>query len=68
MSKHQHRIAWTSDALPYFGPVNNSRQNPAAHGGVRYVDRCRCGAERETLINGRHEEQGTWYTPEADDE
>lgn len=67
MKKHQHRIHTTSDALPFFGPVNDEKQNPAAHGGCRFVDRCRCGAERETLSNGGHIERGAWYMPAEND-
>lgn len=32
----------------------------AAHGNVCVVDTCRCGAERQTNVNGRHVERGPW--------
>ena len=57
----RHTTTACSDALPFSGPVSRDNQNPAAHGGVRYVDTCDdCGATRETLVNGRHEEVGAW--------
>ena len=36
-------------------------ENRAAHGNVCVTDEClACGARRARLINGRHEEAGTW--------
>lgn len=43
----------------YTGPVSRD-ENPAAHGGICQIETCRCGAERQTNINGRHIEQGRW--------
>lgn len=34
--------------------------NPAAHGGVAWLEHCSCGATREVNTNGRHEERGEW--------
>lgn len=35
----------------------------AAHGAVRYLDVCACGATRETNRNGHFTEIGTWTEP-----
>ena len=67
MKTHRHRAKRTSDALPFFGAVNPERPNEAAHGGCRFVATCACGAERETLVNGRHVERGRWIEPEESD-
>lgn len=64
MKTHRHRAKHTRDAGPYFWPVRQDRQNEAAHGGVRFVATCACGAQRETLVNGRHVERGRWIEPE----
>jgi hypothetical protein len=51
---------------PFAGPVSK-KQNPRAHGGVCYVDRCLdCGAERRTNVNGNHAEQGKWVKAEEE--
>ena len=60
MKQHRHTVHTTSDALPFFGPVSATRQNRAAHGGCRFREQCKCGAVREVLVNGRHEEVGAW--------
>lgn len=57
---HKHRVKYESEPLPFFGPVNPTRPNPAAHGGVRYVQTCGCGATREVLYNQAHYEYGPW--------
>lgn len=67
MTHHTHRavssmsrtVAWTHCvARPGVGCSG------AAHGGVTHVDRCRCGAERETEINGLHVVRGAWTEAE----
>lgn len=65
MSKHRHR------AMPgrgiergFSGPVNNERRDPRADGCVCCVDRCRCGAVRETNVNQCFVERGPWYMPD----
>ena len=62
---HRHRVATTSGPLPFFGPVAErlAGQNPAAWGNVRFRQRCRCGAERDILVNGDHDEAGPWIPP-----
>jgi len=58
--KHQHRTT-KSVVRPYVGySVRPDRPNPAAHGGVTIVERCACGAQRLTNVNGRHIETGRW--------
>lgn len=56
---HQHR-GRVSKTYGFTGCVNPARCNPAAHGNIRVVDTCRCGAVRVTLVNRRHEERGPW--------
>lgn len=54
----QH-VAVESHDYGFCGPVSRE-ENPAAHGNITRVERCRCGAERCININGRHIEQGEW--------
>jgi hypothetical protein len=43
--------------------------NPAAHGNIEVTEECaRCGAQRRTLINGRHEEHGPFGPSRAERE
>jgi hypothetical protein len=56
---HKHTAKVSSPALPFVGAVA-TRQNPAAHGGVRFLESCSCGASRERLVNGSHVERGAW--------
>lgn len=58
---HKHRAKYESAPLPYFGPVNPDHPNPWAHGGVRYVQTCSCGANREVLCNQGYYEYGPWF-------
>jgi hypothetical protein len=59
---HKHR------AIDRSGPVGSSgcvasvgrRCENMAHGGVRYVDRCACGATRDVNVNVVWSEFGTW--------
>lgn len=55
---HRHRVASTRVKC-FSGPVTR-RENRAAHGGTCDVDRCTCGATRETNVNGSHHERGPW--------
>jgi hypothetical protein len=57
-STHRHRTIGTTTRC-YTGPVR-SPENRAAHGNVCHVDRCLCGAERLTNVNGPHVEQSEW--------
>ncbi len=65
MKNHKHKTA--REALrPFTGPAAKARkENPAAHGNVTHVERCACGATRETNSNGRHVERGGWVASSA---
>lgn len=59
---HHHRPTHAISDLapgPYTGPVRWPG-NPAAHGGVSYVQQCRCGAVRRTNANAGAREVGAW--------
>lgn len=56
----RHETEREEGPLPYLYPVRPQDPNPAAHGGVRWVGHCRCGARRETLVNSCHIEVGDW--------
>ena len=59
-TKHTHRTVKTL-TRGYRGTVANPKKmNPAAAGGVLFIDVCRCGATKETNSNGRHVERGGW--------
>ena len=61
---HRHKLD-TERNYCFRGPAAGARtENRAAHGNVTVVERCACGATRETNINGRHVERGTWMQPE----
>lgn len=62
MANHKHKVS-ASTVRPFTGPVNLLRQNRAAHGNVENVERCRCGATRRTLVNGKHTETTGWIEP-----
>ena len=65
--RHRHTVTFTSNSLPAFGSVATGRKaNPLAHGGYRIVQTCGCGAQRDVIVNGRHEERGTWRAAEVD--
>ena len=56
--KHRHRTV-SSTISGFSGPVAWP-ENRAAHGCIRRVDTCRCGAKRSTNINQQHIEKGEW--------
>ena len=65
---HRHlRLPQGRSVTSYRGPVA-SPENPQAHGGVCFVDRCRCGATRKTNSNGGALERGPWVAPREDRE
>jgi len=66
----EHQAYTTGDARPFNGPVGPfDRQNPAAHGCVRYVDTCSaCGSRRERNVNGCRDEVGAWGPSAAERE
>lgn len=59
-----HAAASESEPRCYTGPVSESRPgseyNRAAHGNIEITETCRCGAQRHTLVNGRHKEHSGW--------
>lgn len=59
-----HERFTAGPALPFTASVafgSGSNYNPAAHGGVSYVETCdACGARRSVNQNGRHSELGHW--------
>lgn len=67
--QHTHRNDPKRERGPYgfLHCVNPSRCNPASHGGVYYVEVCRCGASRSVNSTGfgRHE-VGPWSTESED--
>lgn len=63
---HRHRSNPALSAIYGFtGPVTGAIENRRAHGGVRFVDRCQCGATRATNSNGGATERGPWREPES---
>lgn len=47
----------------YRGPIWGATPEPRAHGGVMYLDECRCGATRARNSNWTFEERGPWRLP-----
>lgn len=67
MSQHKHTAARSSnDALPYYDCVSPDVEHcvPAAHGGYRYIETCKCGARREVNANQGRIEYGPWRKEE----
>ena len=62
---HRHR-ADPSKRIerPFSGPVARPATREA-HGGICLVDRCKCGATRETNSNGGHVERGPWLVDDV---
>lgn len=51
VSAHRHRaIPGASTVRTFTGPVR-ADQDRRAHGGVCFIDTCRCGAQRRTNTN-----------------
>lgn len=65
---HTHRPSRSREAIraslrpyPFTGPVRfDNRANPAAHGGVCFVQRCACGARRVVNASAGYLEYGDW--------
>jgi hypothetical protein len=58
--KHRHTVhsRWE---WGYSGTVDRPiAVNPRAHGNIVVVESCKCGAYRETNVNGNHLERGKW--------
>ena len=65
---HKHKAKVTT-MRGYSGTAAGAHYTPRgeerrAHGGVCHVERCSCGATRETNSNGRYDERGTWQEPD----
>ena len=60
---HRHRMK-TSEDQGFSCAITrpDGTQNPAAHGVIRQIDTCSCGAVRHTNINGSHRESSGWMT------
>lgn len=58
-TKHRHKMA-TVQIYCFTGPIDGARPNPRAHGNVREVHTCRCGAARNRNVNGDATETGSW--------
>lgn len=63
---HRHKVE-RSEVYAYSGTIPGAVEERRAHGGVRHVDFCACGAKRQTNSNGRFAEVGPWFTEEAID-
>lgn len=59
----RHRCQSTSDDYCFTGCVACYDCNPAAHGGIRYSEYCRCGAERSVNENQCYVEKSEWTYP-----
>jgi hypothetical protein len=61
MTKHRHSPSVQSNPRPYRAPVaTGRRENPRAHGGCEYTERCKCGAERRVNASAGQLERGKW--------
>ena len=64
---HKHRVHHTT-TICYRGTVAAViTEDRRAHGGVCFVDRCKCGAKRETNSTGGHIERGRWVEDEREE-
>jgi hypothetical protein len=61
--RHKHKAVEYGHNYGYSGCVAGVNCDPDSHGGVSYVERCSCGAERWVNSN-RTVEHGDWYMPE----
>jgi len=59
MKTHKHKVYQTTER-PFFNCINPNHCNPAAHGGVILLRKCKCGAIKEILVNGKHVETSLW--------
>lgn len=55
-----HRHKAISEIVRCFSGAVSRHENRAAHGGVTIIATCKCGAERQTNVNGNHYERGQW--------
>lgn len=66
MNGHTHRPVDERGPLAYVGCVAAEDCQPDAHGGVRYVDRCECGATQHVNANHATVERGPWEPAAGD--
>jgi len=60
---HHHAAVGADGPYPFSGSVavrGITEEKPAAHGAVRYIERCRCGMERSYNVNQQFIELGVW--------
>lgn len=60
---HRHRNYGERRIVGWSHCVAATACSGAAHGGITYIEHCRCGAERRIESNGRHEAKGSWLDP-----
>lgn len=61
---HYHRVESCTERC-FTGPAYGAKhENQRAHGGVCYLERCRCGATRMVNCNAGDREVGSWYYPD----
>jgi hypothetical protein len=61
MTHHTHRAVPTlSKTVCWTHCVRHKGCSGAAHGGVTFIDTCRCGARRYTESNGGYTRRGPW--------
>lgn len=63
---HRHKVK-RSEVYAYSGTIPGAIEERRAHGGVRHVDFCACGAKRQTNSNGNFAEVGPWVVDEPID-
>lgn len=68
MVTHRHRRNPELDGptRAYDGCISPGRCEPHAHGGVRYVVYCNCGAEQLLNVSYGHVERSGWDEPEGE--
>jgi hypothetical protein len=58
---HRHRpLPSKQRTVGYVHCQSPGRCNPRSHGGVTFIDVCRCGAQRRTNGNAGGREIGPW--------
>jgi hypothetical protein len=58
--EHKHEERTTDGPYDYKGCLNPLDCEPRAHGDVRYVERCDCGATRSVNVADGYAEEGPW--------
>lgn len=60
MSAAHRHVAASETTRGYQHTARGAVEDQRAHGAVCHVERCACGAVRETNSNGRFVERGRW--------